>query len=170
MVTRRQAREWAVMMLCECDLNPPESIETALSAFWVMQSELEFERVKAGEYGVREAFTGKGKKHMASLVNMQEFAEQRIRGVLNSMNEIDTALEPCLENWEFYRLGTVERSVLRLGAWEILHANDIPAAIVINEAVDLARFFSDSLSSKLVNGVLDRLARSLSATQPASAE
>ena len=170
MVTRRQAREWAVMMLCECDLNPPDGIEAALSAFWEMQGELEAERFKAGEYGVREAFTGKGKKHAASLVDMKDFAEQRIKGVLGRMGELDAALEPFLDHWDLYRLGTVERSVLRLGAWEIAYAADIPAPIVINEAVDLAKFFSDSQSGKLVNGVLDRYAKSLAGRRPASAE
>ena len=170
MVTRRQAREWAVMMLCECDLNPPDSIEAALSAFWVMQSELETERLKAGEHGFREAFTGKGKKHAASLVDMKDFAERRIKGILGHTGEIDAALEPFLEHWDLYRLGTVERSVLRLGAWEIANATDIPAPIVINEAVDLAKFYSDSQSGKIVNGILDRYAKSLSSKNPASAE
>ena len=170
MVTRRQAREWAVMMLCECDHNPPDSIESALSAFWVMQGELEVERVKEGEHGFREAFTGKGKKHAASLIDMKEFAEQRIRGVLAHMSELDAALEPYLEHWDMYRLGTIERSVLRLGAWEIANATDIPVPIVINEAVDLAKFFSDTLSGKIVNGILDRYAKSLSANNTTSAE
>ena len=170
MVTRRQAREWAVMMLCECDLNPPDSIEAALSAFWVMQSELEVERANIGEYGIREAFTGKGKKHSASLIAMKEFAEQRIKGVLGQMSELDAVLEPYLDHWDLYRLGTVERSVLRLGAWEIANATDIPAPIVINEAVDLAKFFSDTQSGRLVNGILDRYAKSLAANSTTSAE
>lgn len=161
MVSRRQAREWAVMMLCECDLNPPDSIECALSEFWELQSDLEFERVKDGEYAIREAFTGKGSKHAASLADMKAFAEQRIKGVLRSVDELDAALEPFLEHWTLYRLGTVERCVLRLGAWEISNAADIPVPIAINEAVDLAKFFSDSQSGKFVNGVLDKFAKSL---------
>ena len=60
-----------------------------------------------------------------------------------------------------YRLGTVERSVLRLGAWELAFASDIPVPIAINEAVDLAKYFSGVQSSKFVNGVLDRYSKSL---------
>ena len=56
MVMRRQAREWAVMMLCECDLNPPESLERALKAFWEQQADLERDRLEANEYGVKKAF------------------------------------------------------------------------------------------------------------------
>lgn len=162
MVTRRQAREWAVMMLCECDLNPPDSMESALAAFWDMQRDIEVDGVKEGAFAIREAFTGKGRKHAASLVDMKAFAEERIMGVLARLDEIDAALDPFLDHWSLYRLGTVERSVLRLGAWEIAYATDIPAPIAINEAVDIAKFFSDSHSGRFVNGVLDRYAKSLS--------
>ena len=98
MVTRRQAREWAVMMLCECDLNPPDSIEAALSAFWEMQHDVEIDQMKDGEFGVREAFTAKGRKHAASLVDMKAFAEDRIKGVLGKLDEIDSALDPFLDS------------------------------------------------------------------------
>lgn len=161
MVTRRQAREWAIMMLCECDLNPPSSIEGALSAFWEMQIDVERDSIEYGEYGVKEAFTVKGKKHAASLVSMKEFAEQRIKGVLAHKDELDSALDPFLDHWEMYRLGTVDRNVLRLGAWELTYDSDIPAPIAINEAVDIAKFFSDSQSGRFVNGVLDKYSKTL---------
>ena len=161
MVTRRQAREWAVMMLCECDLNPPCSIDGALTAFWEMQIDVERNSIEDGEYGVKEAFTVKGKKHAASLVSMKEFAEQRIRGVLARQDELDAALTPFLDNWEMYRLGTVDRNVLRLGAWELTYDSELPAPIAINEAVDIAKFFSDSQSGRFVNGVLDKYSKSL---------
>lgn len=167
MVTRRQAREWALMMLCECDLNPPESLEPAISAFWEMQADVERDSVDSGEYGVREAFTGSGKKHAASLIDMKDFAERRIRGVLGCLDEIDSSLDPFLDNWSMYRLGTVERNVLRLGAWELSHAPDIPAPIAINEAVDIAKYFSGSQSGKFVNAVLDRYSKTIAEKTPA---
>ena len=163
MVTRRQAREWAIMMLCECDLNPPDSLDAALSAFWEMQADVERDSIKDGEYGVKEAFTLDDRRHVASLVEMKDFAEQRIKGVLGRVDELDSSLDPFLDNWSMYRLGTVERNVLRLGAWELAHASDIPAPIAINEAVDIAKFFSGSQSGKFVNGVLDRYSKSLPA-------
>lgn len=166
MVSRRQAREWAVMMLCECDLNPPDSFEAALSAFWEMQADVERDSVESGEYGVKEAFTVKGKKHAASLIDMKEFAEKRIKGVIDNLDRIDSSLEPYLDNWSMYRLGTVERNVLRLGAWELLYACDIPSPIAINEAVDIAKFFSGTQSGKFVNGVLDRYSKSLAEKKP----
>lgn len=161
MVTRRQAREWAVMMLCECDLNPPESVEAALADFWEQQADFEKEQLDNGEYGAKPTFGSDNEKHVGSLLEMKEFAEKRIKGVLRDMVAIDEALSPFLKNWEMYRLGTVERSVLRLGAWELANCPDVPVPIVINEAVDLSKFFSESQSGKFVNGVLDSYAKSL---------
>ena len=161
MVTRRQAREWAVMMLCECDQNPPDDLDAALASFWAMLEEIERDRLAAEEYGVKAVLSKRGSKHVASLVVMKAFAEERVRGVMNGLQAIDGALEPFLEHWAMYRLGTVERSVLRLGAWELMNCPDIPVPIAINEAVDLAKFFSETQSGKFVNGVLDRFAKSL---------
>ena len=161
MVTRRQAREWAVMLLCECDQNPPERLEDAIAAFWVQLAELEKDRAEANEYGVKNVFGSHNAKHIASLEEMKGFAEERVRGVLKEREALDAELDPFLQQWPMYRLGTVERNVLRLGAWELSRCPEIPAPIAINEAVDLAKFFSETQSGKFVNGVLDRFAKSL---------
>ena len=161
MVTRRQAREWAVMMLCECDLNPPESLEAALAAFWDLQADIEREGLADNAYGVKKVFCARSAKNLESLAEMKSFAEARIRGVIRDRQAIDAELEPFLEHWSLYRLGTVERNVLRLGAWELSRCPDIPAPIAINEAVDLAKFYSETQGGKFVNGVLDRYAKAL---------
>ena len=163
MVTRRQAREWAVMLLCECDQNPPERLEDAIAAFWVQLAEIEKDRAEANEYGVKNVFGSHNAKHLASLEEMKEFAEERVRGVLKVREALDAELDPFLQQWPMYRLGTVERNVLRLGAWELSRCPEIPAPIAINEAVDLAKFFSETQSGKFVNGVLDRFAKSVAA-------
>jgi len=163
MVTRRQAREWAVMLLCECDQNPPERLEDAIAAFWVQLAELEKDRAEANEYGVKNVFGSHNAKHIASLEEMKGFAEERVRGVLKEREVLDAELDPFLQQWPMYRLGTVERNVLRLGAWELSRCPEIPAPIAINEAVDLAKFFSETQSGKFVNGVLDRFAKLVAA-------
>ena len=163
MVTRRQAREWAVMLLCECDQNPPERLEDAIAAFWVQLAEIEKDRAEANEYGVKNVFGSHNAKHLASLEEMKIFTEERVRGVLKAREALDAELEPFLQQWPMYRLGTVERNVLRLGAWELSRCPEIPAPIAINEAVDLAKFFSETQSGKFVNGVLDRFAKSVAA-------
>ena len=161
MVSRRQAREWAVMMLCECDLNPPESLDAALAAFWEQQADIERERLDAKEFGVKRAFATKNDRERAALEEMKAFAEARVRGVMGTREALDAALEPLLKHWDLYRLGTIERNVLRLGAWEILNAPGIPAPIAINEAVDLAKFYSETQSGRFVNAVLDRFAKTV---------
>ena len=163
MVTRRQAREWAVMLLCECDQNPPERLEDAIAAFWVQLAEIEKDRAEANEYGVKNVFGSHNAKHIASLEEMKGFAEERVRGVLKEREALDAELDPFLQQWPMYRLGTVERNVLRLGAWELSRCPEIPVPIAINEAVDLAKFFSETQSGKFVNGVLDRFAKSVAA-------
>ena len=163
MVTRRQAREWAVMLLCECDQNPPERLEDAIAAFWVQLAEIEKDRAEANEYGVKNVFGSHNAKHLASLEEMKGFAEERVRGVLKVREALDAELDPFLQQWPMYRLGTVERNVLRLGAWELSRCPEIPAPIAINEAVDLAKFFSETQSGKFVNGVLDRFAKAVAA-------
>ena len=163
MVTRRQAREWAVMLLCECDQNPPERLEDAIAAFWVQLAEIEKDRAEANEYGVKNVFGSHNAKHVASLEEMKGFAAARVRGVLKEREALDAELDPFLQQWPMYRLGTVERNVLRLGAWELSRCPEIPVPIAINEAVDLAKFFSETQSGKFVNGVLDRFAKSVAA-------
>ena len=159
MVTRRQSREWALQMLVQFDLNPPESVDSAISDFWDQQVTLESEALAAETRDARVIFTSSEPRELASLAEAKEFAEERVRGVWSSRDAIDAELEPYLESWPFYRLGTVERSVLRLGAWELLNCANIPVPIVINEAVDLAKWFSESKSGRFVNGVLDRLGK-----------
>ena len=159
MVTRRQGREWALQMLVQFDLNPPESIDSAISEFWNQQITLESDALAAEVREARVIFTSSNPRDLASLAEVREFAEVRVRGVWADRESIDSELEPYLDNWPFYRLGTVERAVLRLGAWEIKNCTNIPVPIVINEAVDLAKWFSESKSGRFVNGVLDRLGK-----------
>lgn len=141
-VTRRNAREWAVQMLVAADLNPPGDVAAFMEAQWEQIAE-----VPAGEGGT------------AVKRSMKRFAGERIAGVLGSLAEIDGVIEPLLDHWDLYRLGTVERAVLRLGVWELKNT-DIPAPVVINEAIDLVNWFASPKSKTLVNGVLDRYAKS----------
>ena len=128
-VTRRTAREWAIQMLTAADLNPPDDVQTFMNAYWDQISDLDEE-----DGGPTKA---KGK--------LKAFAEERVAGVLGSLKELDEILTPLLENWDLFRLGTVERMVLRMGIWEMKNS-DVPKPVVINEAIDLANWFSSPKS------------------------
>ncbi len=156
MVTRRQGREWALQMLAQFDLNPPTAVDSAIADFWEQQTRLESDGLSDDARDARVIFTSTDPKLLASLATARAFAEVRVKGVWSERDAIDSRLEPFLENWPFYRLGTVERAALRLGAWELENCRDIPVPIVINEAVDLTKWFSESKSGRFVNGILDR--------------
>lgn len=86
------------------------------------------------------------------------FARSLLAGVRSRRASLDTVLEEHTENWQLSRMAATDRNVLRLAAFEILHA-DTPGPVVIDEAVELARRFGTRQSSQFVNGVLDRVLR-----------
>ncbi len=163
MATRRQAREWALQILVQFDLNPPLDVDAGIEMFWEQQRQLEIDDLDDDTLRVVPLFTSQEPREQASLAEMKAFAEDRVRGTWAARDELDAKLEPYLKNWSMYRLGTVERSVLRLGAWELSERRDIPAPILVNEAIDLAKFFSETKSGKFVNGVLDKFAKDVRA-------
>lgn len=163
MATRRQAREWALQILVQFDLNPPLDVDAGIEAFWEQQRQLEVDDLEDAALRVVPLFSSQEPREQASLAEMKSFAEERVRGTWAACEELDARLEPYLKNWSMYRLGTVERNVLRLGVWELTSCRDIPAPILVNEAIDLAKFFSETKSGKFVNGVLDKFAKDLRA-------
>jgi len=81
--------------------------------------------------------------------------------VLLAKQEIDGRLAAIVENFSPERIDPVDRAILRLGAWEILHHPDVPKNVAINEAIELAKRFGTTDSGRFVNGVLDRLAKTV---------
>ena len=162
MATRRQAREWALQFLVQQDLNPEPHLDSALEAFWNQLRELERERFEEDDrIELVLNFESQDEQKAKAFAEAREFAEERVRGVMLERDALDAKIEPRLKNWSLYRLGTVERNVLRLGFWELENCPEIPTPIVINEHVDLAKFFSETKSGRFVNGLLDRYAKSL---------
>ena len=139
--TRRHAREWAIQMLTAADLNPPENIDLLIESFWTNLPTLSEDGQKCPKLGKK----------------LKAFAEELVKGVLTNLDELDGELSALLENWDLYRLGTIERVVLRMGVWELKNS-DVPKAVVINESIDLVNWYSSPKSRTLVNGVLDRYA------------
>jgi N utilization substance protein B len=84
------------------------------------------------------------------------FALSLYQGIRENIKTIDSALNEQLKEWELSKLGTVERAILRLGAYELLFS-DVDDAVAINEAIELAKELGNDTSPKFVNGVLDAL-------------
>jgi N utilization substance protein B len=90
---------------------------------------------------------------------VKEFTEEIVRGTLNRLDEIDAIIEKVAENWVLKRMAAVDRNILRFAAYEILYKKDIPSAVTINEAIEIAKKFSSTESAPFINGILDRLAK-----------
>jgi N utilization substance protein B len=151
---RREARERAVQFLFQYDLNHSEDLDQALRLFWESQRAAALAEEKgSARWGEPVELPPPSAEEAAVRV----FAEPLIRGTLEHLPELDTQIKKYARNWEIHRMAVVDRNVLRLAIYEMLHRDDIPPVVSINEAVDIAKRFSTEESGKFVNGILDKV-------------
>jgi N utilization substance protein B len=91
-------------------------------------------------------------------IDTQGFIAQRVHAVVAAREELDNAMRPLLQNWRLERLSVSTRLITRMALWELEHT-DLDVAIVINEALELAKTFAEQDAYKFVNGVLDEWAK-----------
>ena len=127
---RTQARECALQILYQHEINP-EPLEESLASFWGENATLPEE--------------------------VRSFADSLVRGTLEHLPEIDEVIARYTENWQLSRMAAIDRNILRFGVYELLYVEDIPPKVSINEAVNIAKKFSQEESGKFVNGVLDKI-------------
>ena len=101
-----------------------------------------------------EVFTGEGQE-------MPPYALDLIRATIEKKDELDGLIARYCTNWDLDRIAVVDRNVLRLALCEMLHGEDIPPIVAINEAVDIAKKYSTEESGGFVNGILDRIRKDL---------
>jgi len=88
-----------------------------------------------------------------------EYCREAVTGVEAHLTRLDSIIEAISENWTVSRMPLVDRSILRLAAWEMLYRDeDVPDSVAINEAVEMAKVYGGDDSSKFINGILGRLA------------
>ena len=138
MGSRRQAREQALQMLYQLDLAPELSVESALDVFWSVE--------QADD-------------------DVVEFAGSVVSGVSDQMERIDGLITDASHNWKVERMSYVDRNILRLAVFEFLEKSDVPPMVSINEAIELGKRFGTEESGAFINGILDRIARSLKLTE-----
>ena len=124
---RTKSREYALQMLYQCDIRHAEAGQVT-EEFW-QEQELSPE-VKA-------------------------FANQLFTGTVQHLADIDPLIAQHADNWDLKRMAVIDRNILRLGVFELLHLEDVPPKVCINEAIELAKRFGDLESSKFINGILD---------------
>jgi N utilization substance protein B len=91
----------------------------------------------------------------------QAFATRLAEGVVASIDDLDPMITEAAEHWRLERLNVLDRLILRLAIYELLHESETPAKVIINEALELARTFSGDDAVRFVNGVLDAVRRKL---------
>jgi N utilization substance protein B len=131
MVTRRRAREIALQLLFEEDLHPTRDDQVA-----------------------RDFLSKRLHRHEPLVA----FAQAIIDGVRTNRTQIDKLLSKHSANWAIKRMATIDRNILRIAAFEMLHG-DTPGRVAINEAIDIARRYGGLHSGAFVNGILDRILR-----------
>ena len=89
------------------------------------------------------------------------FARELLDRSIERLPEIDALLAAALQNWDLRRLGAVDRAILRLAVAEMLTCPDIPPAVTINEAIEIARSLASAESARFANGVLDRVRKEI---------
>jgi len=92
---------------------------------------------------------------------LRAFAERLATGVATGTNELDPLIIEAAEHWRLERMNVVDRLILRLAVYELLHEADTPGKVVINEALELAKSFSADESARFINGMLDAIRRTL---------
>ncbi len=140
---RREGREAAVQFLYQLDLNAGQ--ETAGNTdFWTLLA---------------------GADDKGATAKTRVFAEQLVAGVQANLEEIDGRIKKYAANYELHRIAAVDRNILRMAIYELLHCPEIAPVIAINEAIEIAKRFGGEKSGGFVNGILDRVKGEL--TRPA---
>lgn len=138
MASRHRAREYALQMLYQSEIGGAP-MRDVVGQFW--------QREQVPE-------------------EVRRFAERLALGTFAALPEIDRLLRDGIENWRLERLGTVDRSVLRLAVHEFLHEPETPRIVVIDEAIELAKRYGGEESGQFVNGILDALRKRLESDTP----
>ncbi|MCH7978663.1 MAG: transcription antitermination factor NusB [Acidobacteria bacterium] len=97
----------------------------------------------------------------------RSFAGQLFAGTVDAVEEIDRLIRRHSEHWRLERMAVVDRNILRLGIYEICHQRETPPVVVINEALELARKYSEEVSVQFINGLLDHIRKEIAGGQPA---
>ena len=141
----RRSRELAVQLLYQVDLGGSGLTPDLLGDFFTQAREAEpFSEMRPRDYA-----------------KLQRLASEMVREVWQKHRQLDELLTKHSANWTLTRMAAVDRNILRLALFELLHCGEIPSAVTINEAVELAKTFGDQESWRFVNGLLDFIRKEL---------
>jgi transcription antitermination protein NusB len=134
---RHRARECALQMLYQWEVGRLSMVE------------------------VRQTFWSTAGESAPAVPAVRDLATRLADGVATEVDRLDPIIVEAAEHWRLERMNVVDRLILRLATYEMLHEADTPAKVVINEALELARAFSGDDAVRFINGVLDAIRRTL---------
>jgi N utilization substance protein B len=149
---RRRAREVALQILIQMDVNPELEAEGAMRLY--------FEHLAADVAADEDASTG-GEPVRPPAPFDRGMVQSLVAGVASRRSELDQVVQDLSRNWRLERMALVERNVIRLALYELKHAKDVPTNVVLDEAIELTKKFGTSEGAAFVNGLLDRAAAEL---------
>lgn len=129
-----------------------------------LQTLYEYEfRMQSGDTSVDiDEVLGRNLERYESAIDDKSFVQELVSGVLKEQPDLDTKIQPIAPEWPIEQIARIDRSIIRIGLYELLHRADVvPPKVAINEAVELAKAFGSDNSSKFVNGVLGTAYRTL---------
>lgn len=132
---RRKARESALQILFQLEFNASDP-EDIIRGFW---------------------------EHQKAAEDVKEYAAWLVRGIREGQDEVDGAIQAASEHWRIARMAVVDRNILRIAVFEMLEAKTLVPAIVINEAIEIAKRYSGEEASVFINGILDAVRKRLEA-------
>jgi N utilization substance protein B len=151
------AREMAIQMLYQSDLggSPLSHIFNTFDLAEYLAREAASEERKRAQPAPeeREDFTQRKKRVSEAF----EYAQMLVRGTVDNRERIDALIRGQADNWRLERMPPVDRNILRLAVFEMLHERDTPKLVVLDEAIELAKKFGSEQSGRFVNGLLDGL-------------
>jgi N utilization substance protein B len=132
---RRRAREYALQILFQLDLNGVEISDKVFSEFWEGND-------------VEDA--------------VKEFTASIVKATRENLATIDETIKKAAEHWVIARMAVIDRNILRAATCELLFRSDIPSSVVIDEALEIAKKYSTEDSAPFINGILDKIAHTVS--------
>ncbi|HIE25809.1 TPA: transcription antitermination factor NusB [Candidatus Poribacteria bacterium] len=139
MRTRTLARMYALQILYKADVTN-DRIDSVLNSFWQLMADLNIFRVPEDIH-----------------TQAKQYANLLVYGTLENLATINKAIIDCAEHWEIHRMPIIDRCILRLATYELFYLIDVPPAVSINEAIELAKNFSTEESAKFINAILDKV-------------
>ena len=137
---RRKAREYALQVLYALDLNPVP-VKEFLKVFWELNP---------------------------CKTEVKAYASSLVKGTLRKKEEIDALISLHSSHWKIDRMPVTDRNILRMGTYELLEEPSVPARVIFNEAIEIAKKFGTNDSATFINGVLDGIHQELVASQKSS--